>query len=262
MKAKILVYALSALILATSHLADAQQPKKIPRIGYVSSGSRPGRQLQAFRQVLRDLGYTDGKNILIEDRYLEGNWYRTPSLVAELVQLKVDVLVSGVYPAILAAKQATKTIPIIMVTTQDPVTTGLVASLARPGGNVTGLTLLTRELSGKRLELLKEVVPKLRVGVLGDANVSPVTALEDYKVTARALKIPLQSLEVRGPKPDFEEAFQAATKGRVNALVIMDMVLFANYGQRIADLAIKKPVPFNVRGKWLGKRRRPHVLWS
>ena len=164
------------------------------------------------------------------------------------MQLKVDVLVSAVYPAIYAAKQATKTIPIVMVITQDPVKTGLVDSLARPGGNVTGLTVLTRDLSGKRLELLKEVVPKLRIGVLGDANVSRTTAFEDYETSARALKIPLQSLEVRGPNPDFEGAFQAAAKGRVNGLVTIGTVLLVNYSKRIADLAIKNRLPTMCEG--------------
>jgi putative tryptophan/tyrosine transport system substrate-binding protein len=134
MKAKIVAYALLALIITTIHLAEAQQPTKIPRIGYVSSGFRSGRQLKVFRPVLRDLGYIEGKNILIEDRYLEGNWGRTRSIVAELVQLRVDVLLSSAYPVTLAAKQLTSTIPIVMVTTQDPVATGIIDSLARPGG--------------------------------------------------------------------------------------------------------------------------------
>jgi putative tryptophan/tyrosine transport system substrate-binding protein len=249
MKAKILLYALPALILTTIDLAEAQQPKKVPRIGYIFSGYGPGRQLETFRLGLRDLGYVEGQNILIEDRYLEGNWYRTRRLVDELVQLNVDVLLSSAYPAILQANRATSTIPIVMVTTQDPVGTGLIDSLARPGGNITGLTLLTRELSGKRLELLKEAVPKrLRVGVLGDATVSPVTALEDYRIAARALKIPLQSLEVRGPNPDFAEAFEAAAKRRVNALITMGMVLFAKYEKKIVELAIKNRLPSMFEG--------------
>jgi ABC-type uncharacterized transport system substrate-binding protein len=199
--------------------------------------------MEAFRQGLRDLGYVEGKNMVIEYRYMKGNQNLTPSLVAELVQLKVDVLVSGVYSAIRAAKQTTYTIPIVMVTGLDPVKTRLVDSLARPGGNVTGLTSLTRDLSGKRLELLKEVVPRLRVGVLGDTKVSPVTGFEDYETAARALKIPLQSLEVRGPNPDFEGAFKAAVKGRVNGLVTMRTVLLVRYPKRIADLAIKNRMP-------------------
>ena len=157
------------LILASVHLVEAQQPKRVPRVGVLSSFSPPvgsGRR-GPFRQGLSELGYVEGKDIVIEFRYLEGRADRMQTLVAELVQLKVDVLVLSVYAAILIAKQATNTIPIVMVTTQDPVATGIIDSLARPGGNVTGLTLLTRELSGKRLELLKEVVPrKLSVGFL------------------------------------------------------------------------------------------------
>jgi putative ABC transport system substrate-binding protein len=232
------------LLLACVHLAQAQQPKKVYRIGFLSAGSASkAPRMEAFRQGLRELGYIEGKNILIEYRYMKGNQNLIPSLVAELVQLNVDVLVSGVYPAIRAAKQATHTIPIVMVITQDPVKTGLVNSLARPGGNITGVVSLVRDLSGKRLELLKEVVPRLRVGVLGDANVSPVTAFEDYETAARALKIPLQSLEVRGPKPDFEGAFTAMAKKRVNGLVTIRTVLLVNYARRISNLAIKNRMP-------------------
>src|SRR5262249_30321689 len=159
----------------------------------------PGRNVEAFRQGLRDLGYIEGKNIFVEYRYAEGVVARIPSLVAELVQLNVDVLVSGNFATIRAAKQATKTIPIVIVTAQDPVAAGLVDSLARPGGNITGLALLTRELSGKRLELLKEIVPKIsRVGIIWDTNApGPVIALKEYKTAAQALKILLLSLEAQ-----------------------------------------------------------------
>ena len=162
-----------ALLFALCTSAAAEQPGRIPRIGYVSgtSANDPEPQIEAFRQGLRDLGYIEGKNILVEYRYREGKADRGPSLVAELVQLKVDVLVLPPSPSIRAAKQATKTIPIVMVTTADPVATGLVDSLARPGGNITGLTRITRDLNGKRLELLKEVVPTTpRVGVLFQAG--------------------------------------------------------------------------------------------
>jgi ABC-type uncharacterized transport system substrate-binding protein len=169
MKKKVTVL-LSALLFVFCFSAGAQQPKKLPRIGYLVTAGDPGNPDspdKAFRERLRDLGYIEGKNILIEYRYLEGKRDRIPSLVAELVELKVDVLVASTPPAIRAAKQATKTIPIVMVTTNDPVATGIVDSLARPSGNITGLTRLTRDLSGKRLELLTEVVPKMsRVGVL------------------------------------------------------------------------------------------------
>jgi len=161
------------------------------------------------------------------------------------VQLKVDVVVAAALPAIRAAKQATKTIPIVMVTTQDPVATGLVDSLARPGGNITGLTRLTRDLNGKRLELLKEVVPEIsRVGVLVDASmIDRAPAFKDYETAARVLRIQLQSLEVRGPDPDFGAAFQAAAKGRVSAIITITDALLNRYPKRIADLAIKNQLP-------------------
>jgi putative ABC transport system substrate-binding protein len=248
MKAKILVYALPALILANIHLVEAQQPAKIPRIGWVSgSGDRntPGPQVEAFRQGLRDLGYVEGKNMVVEYRYAEGRMDLIPSLVAELVQLKVDVLVSPTGPAILAAKQATKTIPIVMVVVLDPVARGIVDSLARPGGNITGVSTLNRELSGKRLELLKEVVPEIsRVGVLrySDAPFAGIS-FKEYESVAPALKIQLQSLEVRGPNPDLEGAFQAAVKGRANALITVRSSVLNRYPKRIADLAIKNRLP-------------------
>ena len=154
--------ALGAMLFALSVPSSAQQPNKIPRIGYLSASGdpkNPGPQVEAFRRGLRDLGYIERKNIQVEYRYLEGKSETNVRVVGELVQLKVDVLVLGPQPAIRAANQATKTIPIVMVTAQDPVAAGFVESLARPGGNITGLTRLTRELSGKRLELLKEAVP-------------------------------------------------------------------------------------------------------
>ena len=204
MNHKVILFLLAASVLICLQLAEAQQPAKIPRIGYVSTSGDPstsGPQVEAFRQGLRDLGYFEGKNVLVEYRYIEGKSDRIPSLVAELVQLKVDVLVVTNPPSIRTAKQATKTIPVVMVTTGDPVATGLVDSLARPGGNITGLTRLTRELSGKRLELLKEVLPAIsRVGVLWTQG--PSANFKEYEPAARALKIPLQSLEVRGPNPD------------------------------------------------------------
>jgi putative ABC transport system substrate-binding protein len=244
---------LATFFLTTASLAQAQQPKKIYRIGYVSGSgdaNNPGTSLEAFRQGLRDLGYIDGKNILVEYRYAEGKPDRIPSLVAELVQLKVDVLVTPVFPAIIAAKQATKTIPIVMVTLVDPVATGLIDSLAHPGGNVTGLTNLARELSGKRLELLTEVVPKLgRVGVLWDVS-APAAAIgfKEYEAVARALKIRLQSLEVRSPNPDFEGAFRAATKGRARALITIRSSIMNRYEKQIAELAIKNRLPSMYEG--------------
>src|SRR5206468_949647 len=230
-------------------VAHAQQPKKITRIGFVSGSGDPNTpvpQIEAFRQGLRDLGYIEGKNILVEYRYAEGKQDRYPSLVTELMQLKVDVFVSPAPQAILAAKQATKTIPIVIVTTEDPVAAGIVDSLARPGGNITGLTLLTRELSGKRLELLKEVVPKIsRVAVFWGGTDAPGSAIgfKEYEAAARAMKLQLQSLEVRRSNPDFEGAFRAAAKGRANALIMIRNPVLNRYTKRIADLAIRHRIP-------------------
>jgi ABC-type uncharacterized transport system substrate-binding protein len=248
MTKKIIFLALCSLLVALVHLADAQQPAKVPRIGYVSGSGdpqTPGPRVEAFRRGLRDLGYIEGKNILVEYRYVEGKLDRVPSLVAELVQLKVDVLAIQNLAAIRAAKQATKTIPIVMVTTQDPVTSGIVDSLARPGGNITGLTTLARDLSGKRLELLTDVVPGIsRVGVLWAAdNQSAALGFKEYEAAAHALKIQLQSLEVRGPNPDLEGAFQAAVKARANALITLRDTLLLRYPSQIADLAIKNRLP-------------------
>jgi ABC-type uncharacterized transport system substrate-binding protein len=207
--------------------------------------STPGSSIAIFRHGLRDLGYTEGKNVLIEYRSAEGKLDQVPSFVAELVQLKVDVLVSGNLPAIRAAKEATKTIPIVMILAVDPVTTGVVDSLARPGGNITGLARLRRDLSGKRLELLTEVIPRIaRVGVLWDTNApGPAIAFKEYEAAARALKKPLQSLEVRGPNPDLEGAFQTTAKGRASALIAISNPVLNRYPKRIAELAIKHRTP-------------------
>jgi putative ABC transport system substrate-binding protein len=247
MNKKITILTLCAVLFALGVSATAQQPKKVPRIGYVSGtgdATNPALSVEAFRKGLRDLGYIEGKNILVEYRYAEGVRDRIPSLVAELVRLKLDVLVCHDTSAIHAAKQATQTTPIVMVATQDPVATGIVGSLARPGGNITGLTRLTRELSGKRLELLKEMVPGIsRVGLLLGANATIGNAGEYYEAAARALKIPLQSLAVKGPNPDLEGVFRDAAEGRVSALVTVTSQLLARYRKPIAALAIKNRWP-------------------
>jgi putative tryptophan/tyrosine transport system substrate-binding protein len=247
----IIAVGLAVLVLCAFGLVEAQQAKKIPRVGVLSSFSPPigpGRK-GPLRQALSELGYVEGKDIVIEYRYLEGDVDRTQSLVAELVQLKVDVLVLSVYRAIRIAKQATNRTPIVMVTTQDPVATGLIDSLARPGGNITGLTLLTRELSGKRLELLKEVVPrKLSVGVLEEATLTPAAIFGHYETAARTLKIPIQSLQVNSPHPDFERAFQTAAKKGMNAVVTASTVLLLNYRKTIAEVAIKYWLPSMFEG--------------
>ena len=239
---------IGAMLLAICFPVHAQQQAKIPRIGYVrvvGEPSIPGRNVEAFLQGLKDLGYVERKNILIEFRHAQGKRDRIPSLVAELVQLKVDVLVSPDPAAIRAAKQATKTIPIVMVINQDPVATGLVDSLARPGGNITGISRLNRELSGKRLELLTDIIPGIsRVGVLWDASAEgPNISFKEYQTAAHALKLQLQSLEVRGPNPDLYGAFQSAVKGRVSALITVGNNVLDRHRKQIAQLSIKHRLP-------------------
>src|SRR5438128_12448690 len=178
MSKKVICVALGALLLAFGFSAEAQQPKKVPLIGFLgaTSPSTISDRVEAFRQGLRELGYVEGKNIVVEYRWAEGKIERLPDLATELVRLKVDVIVSGGNSATQAAKKATNTIPIVMTQVSDPVASGFVASLARPGGNITGLSTLAPEISGKRLELLKEIVPRLsRVTVLGTSN-EPGTA--------------------------------------------------------------------------------------
>jgi ABC-type uncharacterized transport system substrate-binding protein len=204
MKKQILALALSAVpfalcptLLAPSFSVQAQQPAKIPRVGIVTGTAKDPTSTKIFRQALQDLGYVEEKNILFEHRYTEGNRERIPGIVAELLSLKIDLLFTTQAIVIRAAREATKTIPLVMAITVDPVATGLVDSLARPGGNITGLTSLARNLSGKRLELLTEMIPKLsRVGILLVAGSS---AFKDYEDAGRSLKVPLQSLEVRVP---------------------------------------------------------------
>ena len=267
MKKIIFGFALCVLLFALSFAAEAQQPKKVPRIGYVSGSgapTNPGADVAAFRQGLRDLGYTEGKDILVEYRYAEGMSDRMPSLVAELVQLKVDVVVLPALPAIRAAKQATKTIPIVMITGgSDPVKAGLVDSLARPGGNVTGLTNLISELGGKRLELLKEAVPKLsRVAVLYDPAYPQ--SLREVKellpADARALKLTIQPWEIRAVD-DFDKVFAALNKQRPDGLYAFGAGREMRPNRkRIAEFALKSRLPSvnqqqrNCRSWW------PHVL--
>jgi putative ABC transport system substrate-binding protein len=251
MSGKFFVWLLATVLLGTVS-AQAQQAAKIPRIGYVSGtgdATNQGPYVEALRQGLRDLGYIEGKNFVIEYRGAEGKPDRTPSLVAELVQLKVDVLVVPTAVSIRAAQQATKTIPIVMLTQVDPVAAGLVESLARPGGNITGLATLQRDLSGKRLELLTEVVPRLsRVGVLRNPDDQTAIGFKDYEVAARALKIRLQSLDARGPNPDLEAAFREAVKRRANAVItITNNPLFRN-SKKVTDLALKNRLPSMYEG--------------
>jgi putative ABC transport system substrate-binding protein len=237
----------AAMLLTVAVAVEAQQPTKIPRIGYLGFGSPstiPTR-IEAFRQGLRELGYVEDKNIFIEWRSAEGNADRLPSLAAELVRLKVDVIVTNGPYSTRAAKAATVTIPIVMAAVGDPVGDGIVAGLARPGGNITGLSSVAPELSGKRLELLKEIVPKLsRVAVFGSST-SPNTAgsLREVELAAGALKVKLQYLDVLSPK-DIETAFRAASKGRADAVLFLVAGGVASGHQtQIADLAIKSRLP-------------------
>jgi ABC-type uncharacterized transport system substrate-binding protein len=240
------------VLLAVTVIGAAQAQTKIPRIGYVSGtgdSSNPGPYVEALRQGLRNLGYNEGKHFVIEYRGAEGKPDRVPSLAGELVQLQVDILVLPTISAIRAAKQATKTIPIVMVTQVDPVAAGIVDSLARPGGNITGLATLQRDLSGKRLELLKEVIPRLaRVGVLRSPDDQTAIGFKDYEAAARTLKIRLQSLDVRGSNLDLEGAFREAVKERANAVItITNNSLFRN-SKRVTDLATKHRLPSMYEG--------------
>jgi putative ABC transport system substrate-binding protein len=230
------------VLVALCVSVEAQQPKKVPRIGFlsgVSPSTNPTRR-EAFRQGLRELGYVEGKNIIIEYRYAEGQQDRESELAAELVRLKVDVIVTGGPTATRAAKKATPTIPIVIAFDDDPVGSGFVASLARPGGNITGLSSLAPEVSGKQLELLKEIVPNLaRVGVLGDVTRPGIPqALREIKVAADAFHVQVQYLEVRAPK-DIETAFRAASKERADALVVLGSPALNLQQKQVAALAVK-----------------------
>jgi putative tryptophan/tyrosine transport system substrate-binding protein len=243
MKRTIKVLTFCAMLFALSAVVEAQQPGKIPRIGYLASGgdiNNPGFIVEAFRRGLRDLGYIEGKNIVVEYRY-PGADPQDLGAVAELIQLKADVLVSSSAAAIRAAKQATKTIPIVMMASFDPVETGIVDSLARPGGNITGVARLTHELSGKRLELFKEAVPRIsRVGVFADRE-SP--SLRQYESAARTLNLSFESLEINQPNPDLEALFRSAAKARVNAIVLTSSRSINRYAKQIIELALKNRLP-------------------
>ena len=234
-----------ALVVAGA-VVHAQQPAKISRIGFLSttSPSNVPTRLEAFRQGLRDLGYVEGKNIVIEYRYAEGNIDRLPTLLDELMRLKVDVIVASGPSPTRAAKKATATIPIVMTWDYDPVGNGFVASLARPGGNITGLSILAPEISGKQLELLKEIVPKLsRVAVLGTSTVpGNAEALKATELAAQAHKVQLQYLEIRDPK-DIETAFQTARKARADAVLALASRVLLTDRTQVAELAVKSRLP-------------------
>jgi ABC-type uncharacterized transport system substrate-binding protein len=253
-KQKLLISVITIFFVASLHEAWAQQSTaKIQRIGFVSSAATPGNRAglpDAFRLGLSDLGYVDGKNILIESRYAEGRLDRMPALVNELVQQKVDVILAVNNVVIRAAKEATKTIPIVMISSVDPVAAGYVESFARPGRNITGLAHLGRDLSAKRVELLKELLPKMsRIAVLWDADgPGPAVAFKEYEAAARAFKIEPRSLAIRGPNPDFAGAFQTAKAARADALVVVGNPLMNRHASQAFELATKNHFPSMTEG--------------
>jgi len=238
-----LILTLALGILTAPLTADAQQAGKVPRIGVLSAGSLAGViHLEAFREGLRDLGYVEGRNITLEYRFAEGYADRLPALVAELVRLPVDVLVVNGTVAIRPAQHATTTIPIVMVAA-DPVGAGLVASLARPGGNSTGLSIMVPGFSGKRLEILKEAVPTLsRVAALWHRDAPMGSYVTETQAAAQALGLQLQALEVRSPN-EFDQAFAAMTSEHADALVMIPSALFFSHRRQLAALAVQHRLP-------------------
>jgi putative ABC transport system substrate-binding protein len=248
MERRAFLYGLSHSVLVAPLAAVAQQSGKVPRIGFLSLTSPSDRPflLDAFRQRLRELGWVEGQNILIDYRYAEDRVDRLPDLAAELVRLKVDLIIASAGTQVAtAAKNATETIPIVMIAVRDPVGTGLIASLARPGRNVTGVSgTAGLEMFAKQLELLKETVPKLRrVAILSNpANAYHQLAIREVNVAARSLGVQLQLLEARGPN-EFDGAFAAMAKERVGALLVLSDAIFSSHRTRLADLAARSRLP-------------------
>ena len=236
-------------LLAAPRRAEAQGAAKIARIGYLTAANPAANPHthEAFRQGLRDLGYVEGHSVVIEYRDAGGKFEQLPALAAELVALKVDVIVAPTTPTVLAAKQATRTIPIVFATAGDPVTSGLVSSLARPGGNATGLSVLAPELVGKRLELLAQAVPGgsraallWQPGAMGERTGKDL--LKEAEVAGRALGVRIQFVEARGPE-DFDRAFSDITRAHAGALTVLPSNMFTNERRRLVDLAAKNRVP-------------------
>jgi len=237
---------IALIVFAPCFSAEAQQPTKIPRIGYLSatSLSTTAARVEAFRRGLNELGYTEGKDILIQYRYAEGKLDRVRELALELVRLNVDVIVSGGPAATGPAKEATTRIPIVMGQDTDPVGNGFVASLARPGGNITGLSTLAPELSGKQLELLKEIVPKLARVVFIGMSTEPgnAQALREIELAARAYGIKLQNIDIRDSK-DIENGLREASQGRAGAVLVPQLPILASQRKQITELAVKRRLP-------------------
>jgi len=255
-KQKILISIIATFILTALHEAWPQEEtaKTVPRIGFISSAGTPGRRnplFDAFLQGLSARGYVEGKNILIESRYAEGRLDRMPPLVYELVQQKVDVILAVNNVVIQAAKKATKAIPIVIVSSVDPVEAGYVESFARPGGNITGFTNISRDLSAKRVEVLKEMLPKMsKVAVLWDADgPGPAVAFKEYEAAARAFKIEPLSLAIRGPNPDLAGAFQTVKAARVDALIVVGNPLMSRRANQVFEFAIKNHLPSMTEGR-------------
>jgi putative ABC transport system substrate-binding protein len=246
----IIQFMLFALLL-TIGSAQAQQPTKVPRIGFLNTNAPAAftTRTEGFRQGLRDLGYVEGKNILVEYRYAEGKLDLLPVLTAELVRLKVDVIVTAVSSSTRSAKEATHTIPIVMAQDNDPVGNGFIASLARPGGNITGLSTLSPEIGGKQLELLKGVVPRIvRAAVIGTSTLpGHAQRLKETELAAAALRVELQYLDVLSPE-DIETAFRQASKGRADAVVVLGGLVLISHRAQVANLAAKNRLPaiYNV----------------
>jgi putative ABC transport system substrate-binding protein len=241
-----LIIPLAFGLLAAPLAGDAQQAGRVPRIGFLgnSTATLEANLVGPFRDGLRDLGYVEGRNIVIEYRWAEGKYERFPALIAELIAQKVEVIVTAGTPASLAVQKATTTIPLVMVAVGDPVGTGLVASLAHPGGNITGVTSIAPDLEGKRLELLREVVPKIAyVAVLWN-SASPVQVIQEREVraAARVLRMKVLSLGVRAPE-EFDKAFAAIRRERAGALCVLADRLFLHHRARIMDFAAKHRLP-------------------
>jgi putative tryptophan/tyrosine transport system substrate-binding protein len=243
---KIFVWLLATFFLTTVFPAEAQQRKKVPRIGmlFPASPSPAAPFIDAFRQGLHDLGYIEGKQIIIEYRFTEGKQDRLPDLAADLVRLNVDIIVVGGGSATLAAKKATRTVPIVMASAGDPVGTGIVASLARPGGNITGLTLISPDLSGKSLELLKETIPGLnRVALLTHpSDTSTALMLKETETAAQSLGLQLQILEAGGPE-QLENVFGIAKKRGSEAINVLTSAFFGNQRKKIVELVTRTHLP-------------------